>query len=101
MPETSKPRETPAKPATAPRIHALLHTMRVIQQHEDQFCTLMHAIERAGKLTAADSRELHKLLDQMPAESFQHDLDAVRDSLSPRPARSAAKTQVDPSTHAH
>lgn len=83
----------PARPAkqtaAALRIHALLHTMRVIHQHEDQFCTLMHTIQTAGKLNAAESRELHNLLDLMPGEAFQHDLDTLRESLRPRPARTA------------
>ncbi len=89
----------PRQPRTAHSIHALLQTMRAIHQHEDQFCTLMHSIERTGKLSAADSRELHALLDQMPADSFQHDLEAVRDTLRPRPTRKAA-TSPEPA-HAH
>ena len=100
MPETVKHSARPQHEAVH-RLHALLHTMRVIQQHEDQFCTLMHAIQTAGKLTAADRRELHKLLDQMPGESLVHDLDAVRAVLEPAPARTPAKGAPVASDHAH
>lgn len=101
MPRSPKPKAVPAQPETALRIHALLHTMRVIQQHEDRFCTIMHAIQRSGKVSAADRRELNALLDRMPGDSFQHDLAALKDSLPTRPDPPPARTRKADSAHAH
>lgn len=72
---------TTRQPEIVHHLHALLHTFRVIQQQEDEFCTLMHSVERSGKLHAADSRELERLLTQVPAESLLHELDALRAAL--------------------
>lgn len=87
MPSNLKSASSDTQLATGHYIHALLQTMRAIHQYEDQFCTLMHAIERSGKLNAAENRELHKLLDRMPGPAFQHDLEALREILLPLPER--------------
>ena len=91
MPSKPKSAKSEIQPVAAHHIHALLQTMRAIHQHEDQFCTLMHAIERSGKLNAAENRELHKLLDQMPGPAFQHDLEALRETLLPLPEPKSSK----------
>ena len=63
------------------RLHALLGTIRAIERHEDQLCTLMHEVESSGKVKQAVSRELLDLLDGMPSSEYQQELDAVRSEL--------------------
>ena len=64
------------------RLDALLHTMRCIAQHEDELCTLLHDARRSGKTSTKLLRELHTILDELPAEEYAFDLDAVREMIA-------------------
>ncbi len=66
----------------AHRLDSLLHTMRCIAQHEDELCTLLHDARRSGKVSGKLLRELHTLLDELPAEEYTFDLDAVREMVT-------------------
>ena len=72
------------------RLHALLHTMRAIEQHEEHLCTLMHHIQTTGQLSPTVIRELRTLLDALPTRAYQADLDALHQSL-PATANSLPK----------
>ena len=85
-PKNTRPTEEP--PAYY-RLHALLHTMHAIERYEDQLCALMHEIQTSGALTAVVSDELRDLLEQIPSEEYQHDLNAVRDVLEPPASKPA------------
>lgn len=64
------------------RIDVLLHTMRSIERHEEQLCTILHDIKLPGGLTPDVTAELHSLLDELPSHVYQADLDAVREALT-------------------
>ena len=63
------------------RLHALLGTIRSIERHEDQLCTLLHEVESTGKVEPAVSRELTELLDGMPSSEYLEEMNAVRSEL--------------------
>lgn len=75
-----------AKPQPAPdlysSIHALLHTMRLIEQHEEPLCSMHDELKRTGKLSATHRRKLQQLVTELPAHVYQADLDAVQQALS-------------------
>lgn len=80
----TKQRNTPAQQPVEStelthRLDALLHTMRCIAQHEDELCTLLHDARRTGKVNNRLVRELHTILDELPAEEYTFDLNAVRE----------------------
>ncbi len=86
------PRKAPAKtvrtpsPAPAPdlygSIHALLHTMRIIEQHEEPLCSMQDELKRTGKLSAPHRRKLQQLVNELPADIYQHDLQTLRDAIA-------------------
>jgi hypothetical protein len=57
-------------------VHALLQTLRDLQCHEDDLCTLLAEIQRSGKVGTAVRRELLKVLHSMPAMGLHAELDA-------------------------
>lgn len=63
------------------RINSLLRIMRVIEQHEEQLCTIMNDIKISGAVSAAVANELHNILDEIPSSEYQEDLNAVREAL--------------------
>ena len=63
------------------RINALLYTLRTIAQREDQLCMLMHHLRTSGRLNASLSAELQEILDDIPADEYMQDLQALRSSL--------------------
>ncbi len=63
------------------RINSLLRIMRVIEQHEEQLCTIMNDIKISGAVSAAVATELRGLLDEIPSSEYQEDLNAVRAAL--------------------
>ncbi len=63
------------------RLHALLHTVRVIGQYEDQLCTLLHEMKSTGAVDRKLHRELLGILDEMPSLAYQADLQTVRAEL--------------------
>ena len=65
----------------AHRIELLLRTMRVIERHEEQLCMLMTEIRSAGMVSPTARKDLQALLEELPAEAYQADLDAVERSL--------------------
>ena len=82
----------------AHRIEALLRTMRVIERHEEQLCVVMTEIRSAETVTAEARKELKELLEELPSEAYQEDLDAVAralTTLSVEPGKAPA-----PSAHA-
>ena len=81
-----QPKATPLKAAPAPdlysTIHALLHTMRLIEQHEEPLCSMHDELKRTGKLSAPHRRKLEKLLQELPAHDYQAGLEAVHQALN-------------------
>ena len=64
------------------RINSLLYTLRAIAQREDQLCMLMHHLRTSGKLNATLSAELREILEEIPADEYMHDLEALRGALA-------------------
>lgn len=89
MAPRTKPCADPAptpKPGLPPAYHhlsSLLHTLRSIECHHDQICTLLASMERSKKLTAGDRRELATLLDELPIHSLTSELEALAHTLDP------------------
>ena len=84
MGKTKQSRTSPT-PTQAPlyyKLHTLLETIRVIKVYEDPLCTLLHAIQTAGKATPEVEQELRSLLEEMPAEAYPLELHSVRRHLA-------------------
>ena len=62
-------------------LHSLLHTLRSLERHQDQICTLLTAIQRTGTANAGLRRELTALLHELPAAAFDHELQDVWSAL--------------------
>ena len=58
-------------------MQSLLHTMRCIEQHEEQLCTLMHAIRTGGMVEETTAQVLRSLLDDLPAQAYESDLNRL------------------------
>ncbi len=69
--------------ALSHRIHALLHTVRVIGHAEDELCTLLHEAEHGEAAGPAFTRELKALLGRLPAVEYLHDLEALEAVVMP------------------
>lgn len=69
------------KPPVFYKVNALLHTIRCIEQHEDQLCTILHEIQTSGRVSEEISGELQALLEEMPSSEYQGDLEALRAAL--------------------
>ena len=80
------------------RVHSLLHTVRLIGQHEDQLCSLLHEVETAGKGTPVINQELRTLLDEIPSIEYQQELNALHESLGEW--KQVARTRVRAKTAA-
>ncbi len=78
----------------AHRIESLLHTMRVIERHEEQLCVLMTEIRNTGVVSGAVRKELHDLLEELPADAYRLDMEAVSIALltTDGPETSSVKT---------
>ena len=76
-----KSAETTLPMRVAHRIESLLHTMRVIEHHEEQLCVLMTEIKNTGELSETLREELHGLLEELPADAYRLDLEAVSTAL--------------------
>lgn len=77
----TKGAETTFPMRVAHRIESLLHTMRAIEHHEEQLCVLMTEIKNTGELSEALREELHGLLEELPADAYRLDLEAVSTAL--------------------
>ena len=58
-------------------LHSLLHTLRELQAHEDQLCTLLTEMQRTGKVTARIRSELSAFLTSFPAASLDQEVRAI------------------------
>ena len=65
----------------AHRIEVLLRTMRAIERHEEQLCQVMTEIRNTGEVSGATRKELRGLLEELPADAYKTDLDAVSAAL--------------------
>ena len=65
----------------AHQIGSLLHTMRSIQQHEQELCTLKHHFERESSPGPEVMEDLRQLLESMPTRDYLDDLDALHDTV--------------------
>jgi hypothetical protein len=63
------------------RLGTFLHTMRSIQQHEQELCTLMHHFERDSSTNPEAIEELRNIVSNMPGRDYLDDLGALQDSL--------------------
>lgn len=77
-----KTTRTAVAPDLYSSLHALLHTMRVIEQHEEPLCSMQDELRRTGNLSAAHRRRLQKLVDELPAADYQADLETLRQAVS-------------------
>jgi len=55
-------------------LHALLHTIRSLQCHEDDLCTLITEIQRSGRIGPRLHREITELLNNLPVASLEAEL---------------------------
>lgn len=58
-------------------LSSLLHTLRELQAHEDQLCTLLTELQRTGKLNARVRSELSSFLTSFPAASLDQEVRAI------------------------
>ena len=83
--KTSRAVPAAAEPMDAERLahglNSLLHTMQAVQQYEESLCSLMHALRR-GRATGAMVRELRAVLQQLPAQEYLHEVDALREAAA-------------------
>ena len=63
-------------------IHSLLLTMRIIAQYEERFCIILNDIKHEGILRPTIAKELHALLEEVPAGAFEDDLRSIRAALT-------------------
>ena len=63
-------------------LHALLHTMRLIEQHDEPLCSMHDELKRTGRLSAAQRRRLQQLVNELPAQDYQADLDTLREAVA-------------------
>lgn len=78
------------------RIDALLHTMRAIERQEEQLCTIMHEIKRAGVVNTIMHDELIDLLEGLASHSYQVDLDAIWGALNDANPKIETTAAADP-----
>ncbi len=71
----------PGLPGVYYPLHSLLHTLRTLQSHEDQICSLLADIQRTGKVGAATRKDLTAMLHNLPAAAFDQELHAVWSAL--------------------
>ena len=71
----------PGMPPVYNHLHAVLHTLRALECHQDHICTLLAEIQRTGKASAALRRELTELLHNLPSASLDSELRAVWSAL--------------------
>ncbi len=95
-PKHASTQSKPVAPSTAYyRLNTFLHTLRVIAGHEDQLCTLLHAMRQEGTASDAMKDELRDLLDEIPSSDYIEELVALRNELTPsrsaKPAKSAKR----------
>ncbi|HVG27534.1 MAG TPA: hypothetical protein VM865_08015 [Acidobacteriaceae bacterium] len=87
MATKKKPCQEPARPAHSGlppayyHLHALLHTLRTLQCHEDELCTLLADVQRTGKVSARTRREILELLHGLPSASLDAEIGAAFSSL--------------------
>ena len=102
-----KRKATAPKPTPAPHppvfysLHALLHTVRILQEQEDQLCALLHELRTTGTLSPALAAELNDLLDAMPTWEYQDNLEAVRSALALEAGSPTRRRKHPPTTAKH
>ena len=57
-------------------LHALLETIRSLQSHEDDLCTILAEIRRRGTISPRLERQVETLLDELPAVRLHAEMDA-------------------------
>ncbi len=55
--------------------------MRLIEQHDEPLCSMHDELKRTGRLSAAQRRRLQRLVDELPAEDYQADLETLRHAV--------------------
>lgn len=58
-------------------LHSLLHTLRELEAHEDQLCTLLTELQRTGRMTARVRNDLSAFLTSFPAASLEQEVRAI------------------------
>ena len=71
----------PGLPEVYYPLHSLLHTLRTLEQHQDQICTLLTDIQRSGKAGAAVRRELTTLLEKLPTATLDAEVHQIWSAL--------------------
>ena len=58
-------------------LHSLLQTLRELEAHENQLCTLLTELQRTGKITARVRSDLSAFLTSFPAASLEQEVRAI------------------------
>jgi hypothetical protein len=82
----SERRLAPRMPSAYYSLHALLQTLRQFADNEDHICMLLMEMESTGKMSAKVSREVQKLLGELPLFSLESELESLAESLTPMAA---------------
>jgi len=75
---------TPAQRGLPPayyQAYALLQTLRALQSHEDELCTLLTEMRRNGRVGVRTRRDLTELLHVLPAMSLHAEIEALFSTL--------------------
>ena len=71
----------PGLPPVYQHLYSLLHTLRSLESHQDQICTLLADIQRTGKTGPGVQRELKALLHDLPSGGLDAEVRAVWSAL--------------------
>jgi hypothetical protein len=58
------------------RLHALLESIRSLQSHEDELCTMLAGMQRSGRIGPRLERQIEALLHDLPALRLNAEMDA-------------------------
>ncbi len=56
--------------------------MRLIERHDEPLCSMHDELKRTGRLSPAQRRRLQQLVNELPAEDYQADLETLRQAAA-------------------
>jgi hypothetical protein len=72
---------TPGLPSAYYNLHSLLHTLRALESHIDDVCTLTAEIQRTGKVNATARRDIARLVHALPLNVLEADVSALHQAV--------------------